>query len=107
MPIAVLGSLGIGIVTFTKVLTNYLLRKRMVDKGLAGEDAGELLKQQKENKYAALKWGLIILFGGIGLILLEVLDYDRSSPLPFGVLATSISLGFLIYYFIVKKELNT
>lgn len=107
MPIAVLGSLGVGLVLFTKTLTDYLLRKKMVEKGLVGNDAGELLKkQQANNRYNSLKWGLIILFGGLGLIILEAIPYDESSPLPYGVFAACVSLGFLIYYFIVKKELN-
>lgn len=106
LPVSVLGSIGLGIVSFTKVLTNYFLRKKMVEKGLSGADAVELLSQQNESKFSALKWGLIILFGGIGLILLEILPYDESSPLPYGVIAAFISLGFLIYYFLVKKELK-
>lgn len=104
MPIAVLGTLGTALVLFTKTLTDYLLRKKMVEKGLVGDDAGELLrKQQAENKYASLKWGLIILFGGIGLIILEMIPYDQSSPLPYGVFASCLSLGFLVYYFTVQK----
>lgn len=104
MPIAVLGSLATGLVLFTKTLTDYLLRKKMVEKGLVGDDAGELLKkQQAENKYASLKWGLIILFGGLGLIILEAISYDRSSSLPYGIFAVSLSLGFLLYFFLVQK----
>lgn len=104
MPIAILGSLATGLILFTKTLTDYLLRKKMVEKGLVGDDAGELLKkQQTENKYSSLKWGLIILFGGIGLIILEAINYEKESPLPYGVFATCISLGFLTYFFLVKK----
>jgi len=103
MPIAVLGTLSVGIVLIIKTLTEYFLRKKMVEKGLVGDDAGQLLRKQAENKYAALKWGLIILFGGLGLMIIEVIPYDTSSPLPYGVLATSLSLGFLIYFGLVQK----
>jgi hypothetical protein len=51
-----------------------------------------------------LKWGLIILFGGLALILLEYIPTSPESPLPYGLLAFSISLGFLIYYYLVNKD---
>lgn len=106
-PISILGTLSLGFYLITKVFTEYFLRKKMVDKGLIGTEASELLrKQQSNDKYSALKWGLITLFGGIGLILLEVIPYDENSPLPFGILATSLSLGFLLYFIVVRRISN-
>lgn len=111
-PVAILGTLSYGICIVTKAFTDYFLQKKMIDKGLVGADASELLKVQKsellkvqkeDNKYGALKWGIIILFGGIGLILLEVIPYPVDSPLPYGVVATSLSLGFLVYFLLVRK----
>lgn len=106
MPIAVLGTLSVGIVLIIKTLTEYFLRKKMVEKGLVGDDATKLLRKEVENKYAALKWGLIILFGGLGLMLLEIVPYSRESPLPYGILATSLSLGFLTYFLLVQRMNN-
>jgi hypothetical protein len=103
MPIAVLGSFSFGLYIIIKTLTDYYLRKKMVEKGIIGDDAGQLLQKQAENKYGALKWGLIILSGGIGLMLLEMIDYDQSSPLPYGILATCLSIGFLAYFLIVQR----
>lgn len=77
----------------------------MIDKGYVNEDAQAIFKRHAdENKYSALKWGLIILFGGLALILIEYIPTSPESPLPYGLLAFFISFGFLIYYFMVKKE---
>jgi hypothetical protein len=103
MPIAVLGSFSFGLYIVIKTLTDYYLRKKMVDKGIIGDDAGQLLQKQAENKYGALKWGLIILSGGIGLMILELIEYDQSSTLPYGILATCLSAGFLAYFLIVQR----
>lgn len=106
LPIAILGSLGVSLYFIIKAITEFIIKKRMIDKGIVGADASELLKTQKsENKLSALKWGLIILFAGIGLVIIEVLPTDPSdSPfLPFGILAICISLGFLLYFFLVQK----
>jgi len=103
MPIAILGTIAIGIIMLTRTLTDYFLRKKMVDKGLVGDDAGELLRTQSESKLSALKWGLIVLSGGIGLMLIDLIPNKENSAMPFGVLATCLSLGFLSYFLIAQK----
>lgn len=107
MPLVVLGSIGGTMVLFTRTLTDYILKKKMIEKGYVNEDTQAIFKKNTdENKYSTLKWGLIILFAGLSLILMEYIHYDSRSPLPYGLFAVFVSLGFLIYYFIVKKELN-
>lgn len=103
-PIAVLGTIGASIYYFTKVLTDYVLKKKMIEKGYVNEDSQSIFKEyQSDNRYSALKWGLIVLSGGIGLIIINSLDVRPDSTLPYGILAVSLSMGFLAYYFSVKR----
>src|SRR5258707_10161622 len=106
MPIAILGSFGSVIYLFTGVMTNYILKKKMIEKGFVNDDTQAIFKQQlgNENKYSSLKWGLIIFFAGLSLIIMEYIPVQPQSPLPYGLFAVAVSLAFLIYYFIVKKE---
>ncbi|MEM9327683.1 MAG: DUF6249 domain-containing protein [Bacteroidota bacterium] len=107
LPIGVLGTIGLTIGYLIKTMTDYRLKKKLIEKGLISQEAGSLFQSHKsENKYASLKWGLIILCGGIGLIIINYIEYYRDSPLPFGVLAVSIASGFLIYYFMVKRSME-
>lgn len=107
MPVAILGSIGGSIIVFTKTISDYILKKKMIDKGYVNEDTQAIFKRNTDgNKYSSLKWGLIILFAGLSLVLMDFIDYDTRSPLPYGLFAVFVSLGFLIYYFMVKKELN-
>ena len=101
----IIGVILIGIAKIIQTFTDYHLKKRMVELGHVDEKVSNILGNQEELTYSSLKWGLIILFGGLGLILLEFISYDIDSPFPFGVEAVFIALGFLLYYFIVKKEL--
>jgi hypothetical protein len=107
-PIAVIGTLGGSVFFFTKVMTDYILKKKMIDKGFVNEDTQAIFKNytKEDNKFGALKWGLIIFFSGLSLILMEFVPVSTDSPLPYGLFAVSISLGFLIYFFLVKKELR-
>ena len=107
MPLTIMGSFATGIYLFTKVMTDYLLKKKMVDKGFVNDDTQAIFKQHTgENKFSSLKWGLIIFFAGLALIIMEYVPVGPESPLPYGLFALSVSLGFLIYYFMVKKDSN-
>jgi hypothetical protein len=106
VPIGVLGTIGTTIILFVRTLTDYILKKKMIEKGLIGEDAMAIFKDQTsiDNKCSSLKWGLIIFFGGLSLIIMEYIPYNHDSTLPYGLFLLSISLGFLIYYFLIKKD---
>jgi hypothetical protein len=105
MPVAILGSLGASIYFFTKVLTDYILKKKMIDKGYVTEEAQHIFREYRkdENTKSSLKWGLIILSGGIGLIVIDSLKVEPDTTLPYGIFAVAISLGYLAYYFLVKR----
>jgi hypothetical protein len=71
------------------------------------DDTQAIFKQHStDGKYSSLKWGLIIFFAGLSLVIMEFIPAERDSPLPYGLFALSVSLGFLIYYFLLKKELK-
>ncbi|MBS1557270.1 MAG: hypothetical protein JST69_00980 [Bacteroidetes bacterium] len=104
-PIAILGSIGASLYFFVTVMTNYILKKKMIDKGYVNEDTQAIFKQYADgNKYSSLKWGLIAFFAGLSLILMEYIPVQPQSPLPYGLFAVSVSLGFLIYYYLVQKD---
>ena len=104
MPVAVLGSFSVGVYLFTKTLTDYFLRRKMVEKGYVTEESKHLLAKENElNKYSSLKWGILVLSAGIGLVIIEYLPRMHDSVLPFGVFAICVSIGFLIFFVVAKK----
>jgi len=105
MPVAIFGGLGGAIYFFAKVMTDFNLKKRMIEKGYVNEETQSIFRNMStDNKYAALKWGLIILSAGLALIVMEYIGADPNSTLPYGIFATFVSAGFLAYYLIVKRE---
>ncbi len=106
MPVAILGSLGASLYFFTKVMTDYILKKKMIEKGYVNEESQSIFKEyrKEENRNASLKWGLIILSAGIGLIVIDSLDVRPETTLPYGIFAVAVSLGYLVYYFMMKRE---
>lgn len=84
---------------------NYRLKKRLLDAGPVDEKLLHLISQLWRPGAEALKWGLLFLSGGLGLILVDYLpNRGDDLVLPFGVEAVFLSAGFLTYYAIIRKQ---
>jgi len=85
-------------------LLNHRLKSRMVRLGVADES---VIKELNRINYAfkldPLKWGLILLFAGLGLILLNYIPYQADSLLPYGVEAVFVSFGLISYFYLSQK----
>lgn len=77
------------------------------------DKAGILEQKRSESeasKYPSLKWGLVALCGGLGLIISEMIRMNSGSNdwenplLPLGIVLVAISAGFLGYFFIVNRK---
>jgi hypothetical protein len=89
MAVAIIGGFGTTIYFFTKVMTDYILKKKMIEKGFVNDDTQAIFKQHStDGKYSSvLKWGLIIFFAGLSLVIMEFIPTERDSPLPYGLFA--------------------
>ncbi|WP_164851344.1 hypothetical protein [Larkinella soli] len=101
-------SISFGLYLLIRPVTTYLLRRRLIELGQWNEQIHRELGRYAGNTTENLKWGLILLFTGLGLILNEFLPYSYyRSSLPYGVIAVAASLGFLLYYLIVVNRSKT
>ena len=107
------GIVFFGIYSILRLISVHFLKRKLIKDGQY-ENVGILeppKPNEETNRYPSLKWGLVALTTGLGLILIEVLkvikpgmiDF-RDAFMPFGILLVFISLGFLIYFFIVNKK---
>jgi purine-cytosine permease-like protein len=107
-PFIVMIAILITIASIIIVLSNYTLKRRIIDKGPLDEHSLKFLEKLTGAGSEILKWGIIILFGGIGLVVLEFVPFDANiSPLPYGIEAIFIALGFLLYYYLVQRKSNS
>ena len=100
-----------GIYQLIKVFTDYLLKRKIVISGHL-DKAGILdsPKDKEENSYPTLKWGLVTLFAGLGLLVISLIDRggnmewvnNGNSYLTIGIELIAISLGFLVYFIIAR-----
>jgi hypothetical protein len=103
-----------GIYHLIKMFTDFLLKRKIIKAGHI-EKAGILdpvSAVSEENRYPPLNWGLVSLFAGAGLVLIELLSRggqiewvkEYNSLLPIGIELVFIAAGFLIYFFIVNSR---
>jgi len=86
---------------------SYKLKKQMIRLGITDPLAiQELKKSEYLIKSDPLKWGLVLFFGGIGLIILNYTPYQINSLLPYGIEMVFISIGFISYFFISQKTIK-
>ena len=100
-----------GIYQLIKVFTDFLLKRRIVKSGHL-DTAGILdtPKDDEETSYPTLKWGLVALFAGLGLLVIALTDkgenlvrfHGSNSYLNIGIELIAISLGFLVYFIISR-----
>lgn len=86
------------------VITNYNLKRRILNKENIDDRMYVILNNLTGFNSEMLKWGIILLFGGVGLIVLEFLPHDENTPVPYGVMTVFVGLGFLTYYFVMKNQ---
>ncbi len=105
MPFIVMIAVLVIVAVIVIHLMNYRLKKRILEQGTNDETTLKILRELMGSDMDILKWGLILLFGGLGLIVLPYLPYNAGdSPLPYGVEIVFLATGFLLYYFILKND---
>ena len=105
--IILMGGFMGGFILIIRTFTDYVLKKNMINKGYVNADTQAIFKKEtreNEHRFSSLKWGLVLFFAGLSLIIMEYVGVDGKSPLPYGLFAVGVSLGFLIYYFIVRSS---
>ena len=86
-------------------LFNYILQRRIIDAGPVDEHAVKFLAASSGTGKENLKWGLLLLFGGAGLMVLPYLPADLAqTPFPYGIEAIALAMGFISYYLISKNS---
>jgi hypothetical protein len=86
---------------------NHRIKVRMIKAGLADELAVEALnKLHYDLRVDTLKWGVILLFGGMGMIVLNYITVYADSTLPYGIETVFLAAGFITYY-LISRKINT
>ena len=114
--IVVTGLVFFGIYHILVLISDYFLKRKLIKAGQyekVGILEAKSVVSEETNKYPSLKWGLVALMTGIGLIVIEIMRASNpymwnveNAVLPFGILLVFISSGFLLYFFFMNRKKN-
>lgn len=93
------------IVIIFKAFFDYLTRKRLIEKGIVGEEAKQMFQNSIERYVpSSLKWGLVLVLVGATTVVLKAIPGYVEPEIAFGVILISAGAGLLIYYFLASHK---
>jgi len=97
-----------GLIIFWAIYTKHRERMRLIEKGVTPEEARKyfnVTERRYRNNYSALKFGIILLFLGMGIFLANILSevYNFGDGVLIGLVILFVGAAYLIYYAIVSR----
>lgn len=107
-PVLIIGISIAGVYGITRSVLQYRLRRQMIALGHVEPEKQSVLSdvQRKSNHLDALKWGLVMVGGGLGLIMDNLFFQGLDLSMPPGFSLTGAGIGFICYYIIARFELR-
>lgn len=100
--LVIFGSISIWI----KIIADWRLRNRLIDKGLVDEKVKFLYsKDNKTLVLSNLKWGMVLVGVGIAAMVGQFFPYFSDEGV-LGLMLTFAGFGFLIYYFVASSQMS-
>jgi len=110
--IAIIFTFGIpGLIIFWAIYTKHRERMRLIEKGVTPEEARKyfnITERRYRNNYSSLKFGIILLFLGLGIFLANILSdvYNFSDGVLFGIVLLFAGAAYLVYYAIISRAMK-
>lgn len=92
-----------------KLIRDTRIRRKALESPLSEEQIERLFDQGERatpSTRSALKWGLVVLALGVGLLFVELLSISFESPVAYAVLLVATGAALLSYYLIEQDEEN-
>ena len=94
---------SIAILTFIKLILDYRIKDKLIDKGASDTVISKLLQPAiKDNSQATIKW--IAILTGVGLGLSLVAAFQPLGIHSLAIMAFSLAAAFLAYYFFINRK---
>jgi len=89
-----------------KLIRDTRIRRKALDASLSEEAAEALVRggSFEPSPKSALKWGLVVLAIGAGLLFVDLLAISFESPVAYAVLLMGAGIALLSYYLIEQED---
>ena len=87
----------------TKVLSDNWTKRKLIEARVSDDVIRTLFRKESDPEmFAALKWGLVLVALGLGLIVSQYLPSGFEEPLAWGVVLVFGGAGLLAYYAVAR-----
>jgi hypothetical protein len=109
VPITIFVTFFGSIAYIAKVIGDTRIRRKVLEARVSADVAEAILSGgwKEPSTRSALKWGLVIVSLGVGLLLVDVFGIDFESPLAYAVLLLATGTALLGYYVIERDGVET
>ena len=95
------------ILSITKVLSDNWTKRKLIEARVSDAVIRTLFRKESDPEmFAALKWGIVLVALGVGLIVSQYLPSGFEEPLAWGVVLVFGGVGLLAYYAIARALLR-
>lgn len=105
----ILATFGIpGVIVLWYLYSRHRERMRLIEKGLTPEEVKSYFTEAKKpkNPFNTLKWGILFLFVGLGIVISNLLYnvYDLDEGIGVGIVFVFGGAGLVLYYIIIASK---
>ena len=94
-----------GLAWIVRIITDYLTRKRLIDKGVMDEKVKYLYQESSRHRALSnLKWGIVLIGIGLAAIISYWWPDTFHEEGTIGLMFLFAGVGFLTYYFMAPKS---
>jgi hypothetical protein len=91
----------------TKVLSDNWTKRTLIGSRVSDDVVRSLFRKESDPEmFAALKWGIVLVSLGLGLIVSQQLHASFQEPLAWGVVLVFGGVGLLVYYAVARALLR-
>jgi peptidoglycan/LPS O-acetylase OafA/YrhL len=100
-PVLLLAILAWALVTTVRTFTEHRTRRRLMEARLDDREIRAFLaRPERADLFASLKWGLLLVGVGMGLVTAQFLPYGGEDPITYGLMFLYGGLALLLYHVI-------
>ena len=104
VPVAFFVFLAFVIVGVTRAVSDGMTRRRLVQANASPEFARVVLARDAETaRRDALKYGMLVGAGGLGLVVVQFMPYGPNQPIVYGTVLLFAAAGLLAYYGVGRR----
>ena len=106
VPLGLFVSIVVLCTSLAKIISDGRTRRRLIEAGATADVVRAVTPAVRDDLgvYSALKWGIVILAGGLALVVIQFMPYRDNDPIVPGILMVFVGGALLIYWAFVRRH---